>query len=183
MLLREAVSVRRLCTACALLTALTFIGVSPARANPFGPEWGWWFNENDTPRFWYDNSADGNWQDAGEKARHEDLNPTDIDSSKVGLHENSDVAVYVGQYGTDWYGDTNCISPSGEVCHHWHVRFNEEIHQYEQNERRSTACHEYGHTVGLKHYENHQDNITCMEVPHWHFDYNAHDVHHINSHY
>lgn len=126
---------------------------------------------------------DGNWEDAAESSRTGDINGTDLDSTKVGNHGDSDVTAYALQYSGSWYGSTTCEDPDGSVCHHWHVRFNKAARQYTQAERKSLTCHEFGHTAGLGDHDEHQNDPSCIETPHWHNSFNAHDKNHINGYY
>lgn len=99
---------------------------------------------------------DGNWEDAAESSRTGDINGTDLDSTKVGNHGDSDVTAYALQYSGSWYA---------------------------QAERKSLTCHEFGHTAGLGDHDEHQNDPSCIETPHWHNSFNAHDKNHINGYY
>ncbi len=160
-----------------------------ALANPFGtagsscahyvPCW----YDGTKERYWYDSSLGSQWVDASEYARTHFLNPTDLATTNVAAHADSDVAVYIYNDPNDiLYGYSDCISWTGVLCGHWHEYFNSAF-LYKDTKRESLACHEFGHTTGLYHYANHLTNPSCMEVPHFHLDYNAHDLSHINDRY
>lgn len=101
----------------------------------------------------------------------------------------ADVEVHHNDYVANWYGFTVCDVSSGNECSQWIVFFNSQPDSappgftYSQQEKRSLACHEFGHTTGLHHYANHVDPSTCMETPHWHTSFNQHGIDHINDSY
>jgi hypothetical protein len=134
-------------------------------------------------RYWYDGSVGNAWRDAGEYARVTEIEGTDMNTSLVSSHSNSDVAVYLYDDPNDLaYGYSDCISASGLTCSHWHENFNTSF-AYTDTKRKSLTCHEFGHTLGLHHYADHQDPQTCMETPHWHLHFNDHDIGHVNAYY
>lgn len=123
------------------------------------------------------------WVEAADYSRTAVLDPTAMDTETRNLHDNSDVASYHNHYGTNWYGMTDCIDRDGRICLHWHEKFNAD-YSHDLQEKKSLTCHEFGHTTGLNHYAVHQDyDGTCMETPHWHIDFNSHDIGHINDYY
>jgi len=67
-------------------------------------------------------------------------------------------------------------------CDHAHVVFNLWANlNWDSTKRKSTACHEFGHSVGLQHIYT---GWTCMrgdEV--FPVDYLQHDIDHINGKY
>jgi hypothetical protein len=141
------------------------------------------FNEGPHQRYWYSFTHSG-WIAAGNEARSTDIAPTDMSTSGVQSHSDSDVAVYLYNDPNDTaYGFARCIDWTNAICKHWHVEFNQGQGPYTQGERDSLACHEFGHTTGLHHYANHQFIETCMETPHWHQNFNSHDVTHINNYF
>lgn len=94
--------------------------------------------------------------------------------------------------GHNWYdaGDGEAVvglytcenkAPDG-ACNHSFVRFEQEwIDAGTTSERRSLACHELGHSVGLQH---RSDSSGCMPstingVTNW----SLHDRNHVNAHY
>ena len=133
--------------------------------------------------YWYDSSLTQEWEDESDWARQENINPTDMSSSKVGGHGLADIAVFRDDYPESWYGATECWDANGSECEHWHVFFNSTWGPYDQQQKRSLACHEFGHTTGLHERPTHGDNASCMETPHWHTHFNDHDTNHINDYY
>lgn len=113
------------------------------------------------------------------------INPTDMYSETRSSHDNSDVAAYVANYGEgEPIGETECISWSGVVCYHWHVRYNTYYSSYFDtlNEKKHMTCHEYGHTTGLRHYPDGSTTTSCMKVPSSKY-FSNHDINHINDYY
>lgn len=178
--------------ALASLTSIVLIPEITAQANPFGPaiDGGcandWCYNENNHPRIWYANSVTQAWVTSLENARFELNVTTDIDSTTVAAHDNSDWANYLANYGnTGWAGITECIDRSGDICHHWHLRYNTYYGSFTSLQKQTIGCHEFGHSLGLFHYDTHQTNPSCMEegIMHFHQQYNPHDKSHINGYY
>lgn len=158
-------------------------------ANPFGTvdppcsRFEVCFNEGPHQRYWYGFTHSG-WISAANEARTTDIGPTDMSTSGVQSHSDSDVATYLYNDPNDpFFSYVECIDWTNEVCHHWHVNFNQGQGPYTQGERDSLACHEFGHTTGLHHYGSHQFIATCMENVDWHQNFNSHDVTHINNRY
>lgn len=71
------------------------------------------------------------------------------------------VHVYSGRYGTDWYGVTEATSSNGYFGTVT-VKLNEQVTPNTYAARRSVACHEMGHALGLDH--NGSTN-SCLSVP------------------
>lgn len=95
-----------------------------------------------------------------------------------------------------YYGLTSCEGGNGtHFCTHWHVTFNPDNgDQLIDNELRSLACHETGHTVGLMHPEinSHGYSIAdarfaCMRTAGnmnpWDIYLGQHNVSHIDNFY
>ncbi|WP_187284642.1 matrixin family metalloprotease [Streptomyces sp. uw30] len=73
------------------------------------------------------------------------------------------VHVYSGSYGTDWYGVTEASSSGGYfVDGSVTVKLNDQVTPNTYAARRSVACHEMGHALGLDH--NGSTN-SCLSVP------------------
>jgi hypothetical protein len=165
---------------------------SPVLANPFGtvnPPCGrleiCWYNGTHQD-YWYDSSVGAAWKSAGEYARTTEVDGTVISTGTVSGHNASDVSVYLYSDPNDGVvAYTDCISWTNALCNHWHVNFDTADGPYTDTKRKSNACHEFGHTLGLHHWANHQDAQSCMEnVPeHWHLHWNSHDVDHVNTYY
>ena len=147
-----------------------------AMAGNFGPH----FANGPTHRFKYDNLT-SQMNNASDYARNNDLSPTRMDAPKTSDHGNSDVHVMDNHYDWNYAGTAQCMNPQdSQVCNHFHVKFNMK-YDYTWSQAKSLACHEFGHTVGLRH-----DNSrsTCMHSDDkWPVGYSDHDRNHINNRY
>ncbi|MFE7075156.1 hypothetical protein ACFU96_34190 [Streptomyces sp. NPDC057620] len=73
------------------------------------------------------------------------------------------VHVYSGSYGTDWYGVTEASTSNGYfVDGTVTVKLNDQITPNTYAARRSVACHEMGHALGL---EANNSTNSCMSDP------------------
>jgi hypothetical protein len=73
------------------------------------------------------------------------------------------VHVYNGNYGTGWYGMTSAVSSGGLfVDGTVKIELNDQVTPNTYAARRSVACHEMGHALGLDH--NGSTN-SCLSVP------------------
>ena len=147
--------------------------------------------------FYYDVNPE--MREAANWARHHDLDPTQIDTSMVGDYGNGvDVVVYQDDYnngsfpcGYDWHpssgrdliGLTLCESISYGECGQHLVYFDTSWTAGAGTwSRQALACHEFGHTVSLTHYDPqcmNQDMPTGYIYPY----YTNHENYLINSHY
>jgi predicted Zn-dependent protease len=90
-------------------------------------------------------------------------------------------------HGYNRLGYYQCINRnSAGRCRHGHVIYNQSYsHTY--SKRKSVACHEVGHSVGLAHGAN--DTVSgidygCMAAgPEWEPVYRTHNIYHINGWY
>ena len=163
----------------ALVSAVLLVAAAAAFANTFGDPW----NESNFQRYWYeDASLNSVWQSDLDIVRNQTINPTHMYTETRNLHDNSDVAAYLRDLGSNGpVGDTNCIDLAGSICRHWHVRFNS-AYSYTPTSRKHIGCHEFGHTLGLHHYaDDHVTNSCMKEASSW--DFSVHDVNHINGYY
>ncbi len=110
------------------------------------------------------------------------LGDTAMSAAWVTYHA-ADIALYSQNEGdAGYYGYYQCVTElSSEICSHAHIVFNT-FYETTTQIRKSTACHEVGHSVGLKH-KNDYDG--CMhsdeEFP---IDYgDPHDLNHLSSKY
>lgn len=139
-----------------------------------------------------------NMREATHSARHDNLDPTDINTAMdADLDANTDVVLQQRNYqtgfcGMTWHADnegiiglTTCYfkSSSGDCTRH-DVYYDGSwtSNATSQGARDVLACHEVGHTVGLRH-----QSSSCMQKdigygPHWSY-YDDHDRYMINSHY
>lgn len=169
------------------------VGAKRAAANTFGPDaspCNICYNENGSPRFFWTSSLGGEWLEGADWARRWSLgDPTDISTSVVGDHDNSDWAVYKGDYGQgEAVAWVDCVSyVNNAKCAHWHIFMNQSWGPYPLSEKKHIACHEYGHAVGLNHWNIHTGTGSCMEngvsdsPQHKHFT--DHDINHIDGRY
>lgn len=88
-------------------------------------------------------------------------------------HGSGSGTVYVGLYVCE------AVTASGK-CERSSIRFDlSYVNNTTETNRRGLACHETGHTAGLKHYDVY---VGCMESsePHY-WNLSAHDISHINA--
>lgn len=178
---------RRTSLLAALLVAIAVLGVPAARANvdctndEGGAEQNWWCPENNNQRYWWSSSLTGDWLTAAKNSRTQDINPTDMNTSVVTAHSNSDVAVYTYNEDDNRSGFTSCIDPSGDICLHWHVNFNLNTSHTSMAHKDWVACQEFGHATGLHHQQN-DPGDSCMNDSHIHVGvFDSHDLFHINT--
>lgn len=100
---------------------------------------------------------------------------------------STDVNVYDGVYGDGWYGLYSCkeLNEAGE-CETSDVKLDTDEVGTEQRRRRKTYCHEFGHSVGLRHYGSGGDgHVGCMVSGFsYSIRYNDHEIaDHINMRY
>lgn len=72
------------------------------------------------------------------------------------------VNVREGRYGTDWYGLTEATTSNGYFVGTPTVKLNNQVTPNTYAARRSVACHEMGHALGMAH--NNSTN-SCMSIP------------------
>lgn len=168
------------------------LGVVPASANQDCQDTSWLCPEHASQRYWWAGSVSSAWETAFNDSRVEDIEPSDINTSQVSLHSNSDVHVAEANYGdNNAYAITYCQDPSGSVCLHWHIEINDynftgngESPPYGSAHKNMVACQELGHAAGLLHHSS--DSATdpsCMFDSHaaHNPDLNTHDINHING--
>lgn len=115
-----------------------------------------------------------------------------VDNSCVSA---TDVCVYDGYYTGSWwaahYGRAACaVVGSGSNCDRWTVEFNQNFTEsYSVDKLKKAGCHELGHTVGLKHYDDYAlfNEYGCMwesiNASKMTDGYSLHDRTHINGRY
>lgn len=110
--------------------------------------------------------------------------PTVLNTSYESNHDLADVANYDGNYTAEtWYGITSCVTTlPASKCDHWHIQYNLKYIDT-ANEAFHTACHELGHSVGLKHRPPGETaNLGCMDQPSDNY-LGTHNYNHINGWY
>jgi len=166
---------------------VTLVAASLATATPAGADnFDRWYANGTWHDFFYYNLTElmdnaSNW------ARTNAMNPTALETTKVASHDLADVSVMDEDYDVTWIGLASCENPdtSLNTCNHWHVKFDTSRTNAPERDaafRHEAACHEFGHTVGLKHHFGTQHS--CMrDAPAGYREYNQHDKDHIQSRY
>lgn len=137
---------------------------SVAKANLDCSDTNWYCPEGDFQRYWYNNTLEGNaaWLDAAQDARRNEIDPTDMDTTRVQVHDNSDVHQVLGNFGDTYLGRAYCQDPSGGICRHWHIEYNSYF-SLSSSGKHHVACQETGHATGLEHRPTYSpSNPTCM---------------------
>ena len=114
----------------------------------------------------------------------ESVNPTDI-TLQIAIDQaaaNWEVNIYDANYGdTGWAGHWNCqVWGSMTVCTQGRVRLNQVV-SYTNQEAKSLACEEIGHSLGLAH--SNEVNASCMSQQWNQTKLSTHDRNHLNSIY
>lgn len=184
---------RRRMVSVLLMTSFLAVSVAAgswqrsAQANSFGggcvDEGGgtvcYHYNESDFIRYFVEGGVE--WSYALAWNRSNNVDPTDLDSSVVSLHSNSDAVIQVANYGdTGWAGQADCIDESGNICLHWHLQMNTFEGPFSTSQKRHLVCHEAGHGVGLRHI----GAAGCViQGAYSNLTWSSHDVFHINQYY
>ncbi len=122
-----------------------------------------------------------------------------LDATDINVHDDgscksqTDVCIFDGDYSQHpvykyWSGWVTCNKKvNSSKCDKWHMYFNTgEYHKYDEDTLRQLGCHEWGHTVGLRHSYAGSGN-SCMWSPLSHSnsttDYSVHDIDHIDGRY
>jgi hypothetical protein len=160
------------------ILVLVFLVLAPsARATNFDPP----YNEGRIQNYLYD-ALTSEFSGATNWTRNNNLDPTRINTYGTGTHSNAHVHVQDAVYDQTWVGWAPCMNQSGSLCFHWHVYYNWKYYYAVDTikERRSLACEETGHTVGLEH--DYSGRTTCMGAGD-HEYFSGHDINHINARY
>jgi hypothetical protein len=130
------------------------------------------------------------WRTATESTRTQSFETTDL-TTILTVHDSSDVHYYVETTaGASYIGKYFCATwgPSG-ICNHAHVAYNGPNGSgLSTSDLQSVACHETGHSVGLRHPEdsNLPDDPSvyqCMVVNGFPRFLGGHNADHINAYY
>lgn len=140
---------------------------------------------DDDHRFYY-NDITNRTKDISNLVIQQDINPTDIEATVV--FSNPDVTVYDADYvnycGYNWNsiaGLAECkLANSNGRCIRFEVRLElPTMNALNDNQVSSLLCHEYGHTLGLRH----RDPQCMTGDPVFPVNYTNHDRGHINDYY
>ncbi|MCU0278294.1 MAG: hypothetical protein MUE31_05315 [Candidatus Nanopelagicales bacterium] len=164
-----------------------------AMAHPWGPDAGYtngvFFADNNEHTFCFNNLTDKTLT-AAQNARDTLDSTTDMVKNMF-CGSATDVDVYDNEYGSAenyGYGQYDCRRRSGDVCYEASVYINIQPPQMDdQSHRRKTSCHEFGHSVGLRHFgSGGEGHAGCMVSgqPSDANEYNDHErTDHINARY
>lgn len=120
--------------------------------------------------------------DATTWTRNQNIDPTDMYTSRTSDHDSSHVHVMDDFYNATWVGITTCpVYAGNNKCQHWHVRYDlSDWDDWPTYKRRHNACHETGHSTGI----DHTTAASCMNTGAWsELYFTDHDRNHINSAY
>lgn len=182
----EALGRIRALTFASLLATALLMPAIPAWANLNCTGTSLWCPEGASQRYWVAPSVTSSWANSVTNDISHDLQPTDLVTTIVSSHANSDV--HIELVGTplqnNSYGWYTCPDPAGDICRHWHITLTTydypgdgEATPYASAHRDWVSCLELGHTSGLEHNPNNNVNDpSCM--------YNSNVVHnrHLNTH-
>jgi hypothetical protein len=160
---------------CAMMAAMT----SSAHASNFGPL----FADNPGQSYYYDAGHTAGARAATTWTIEYSYQPTDMNwyYTTTGIHTSNDIWYTVDPVADPYIGLTTCRALMDiDECEHWHVVYDEPWWiDASDVSRRSLACHETGHTVGLKH-----GSYGCLEEGQtWNQYLGTHNTSHINSRY
>jgi hypothetical protein len=148
------------------------------------------FNFQGTTPEWVENMI--NW------SRTNNLDPTNIDTLlDTSLDVNTDVVVRNGNYENGWCGVLWGVADAGAVglatcdylltgsggrCDRFTVfLLRPWLEDQTTSTRRKVACHENGHTVGLKHTSGGASCVTDSQIPPPTGSLTTHDQNHLND--
>lgn len=112
--------------------------------------------------------------------------PTDLTTPQQTDHNTADVHHFDSDYGdTGWYGVYNCQVGSYPTCTHGHIKYNLWAGLgLTTTKRRAIACQEFGHSVGLQHYNVYPNSCMIQYLnPSFPNELSFHDIAHINAQY
>jgi hypothetical protein len=107
---------------------------------------------------------------------------TDMYDTMMSCDGTTDVKAQDGIYENAWRGYYRCWDlrvADPRVCQHSTVQLNQRVLKYNLYQTAKTACHEVGHSIGLRH--NQTGGGTCMVTgPSELRRYNSHERDHVN---
>jgi hypothetical protein len=152
--------------------------VSPVYANNFGP----YFADNGSHSRYYDAGFTAGARAATDWSINYSYQPTDMNwyYTTTDIHGSNDTWYTVDPLPGSIIGLTDCRAlQDPDECEHFHVTYDEPWWIGAGDvARRSLACHENGHTVGLQH-----GPYGCMPSSPTSQYLGAHNANHINSRY
>lgn len=155
--------------------------VSAALGSNFGPL----YMDGYYVEHYQDLTAD--FETAHDYARNSVYSPTDMYHPQTSLHAAAHVHAYDLDLGdTGYFGTESCGTADGDVCLHAHIKYNLWPGLgWTAAKRRSVACHETGHAVGLRHYNVYTSSCMVQYLASHDFPQilSAHDKSHINGWY
>jgi hypothetical protein len=179
---------RRLAWLLMLVAGGAMAVAATAAASNFGPINNQiYFANGSKHKFNFNNLLSDSWRGASNWVRKNEIGPTHMTTAVVDSHSAADVVPYDADYGdSGWCGMADCtIEKTNRVCQHFHVKYNTANgigcpNDYTETQRRSLACEEIGHTVGLQH---RHVNAGCMSQAWDRTHFTPHDKRHINRRY
>jgi len=125
--------------------------------------------------FW---TSDSNWRTAlNDAATYSYGNVTDLVVSRAGDNQSSDVRLITADFGPiGELARTSCPSDGTrggsdptEWCWNQWIKINQNsaLLPTDATGRKSLMCHEFGHTVGLRHPAGSDPHDTCMVAANW----------------
>ncbi|MGE0308503.1 MAG: M57 family metalloprotease [Acidimicrobiia bacterium] len=99
------------------------------------------------------------WRNAMTSAAVDGYDPTNINTSQIGNNQSTDVRIGTGVYNTGVYGWVNCptdgvrsgTDPSERCWNQWLKIDTGNAGSFPSDRKKSLMCHEFGHTLGLRH--------------------------------
>jgi hypothetical protein len=165
---------------CALVATLVLATTTPGNAHYFGAL----YADNPSQSRYYDAGFTAGARAATDWTINYSYQPTTMYwyYTTTDIHGTNDIWYTVDPLPSGLTGQTTCPTRQGLTeCEHWHVVYAEPWWiNASDTARRVLACHETGHTTGLK------DGGTygCMEQgQYWNQYLGDHNRDHINSHY
>lgn len=123
------------------------------------------------------------------------IDATDMNTYDDGAcNAQTDVCIFDSDYSSEWwqtkYGRASCLVTAGSSkCDKWKIQFDTgNLANWNLTQLRRGGCHEWGHTVGLKHFDSVGTNEgSCMwqsiGAQYQSTQLGSHSLAHVNAHY